>query len=471
MVEDDKYIHDSQALASPAIKERPRAKRRIALWKLTLSNVLLLAGWAVAAPQPAPPETITMWFWGASPAYREALDETLITPFNTGQHRYKLVVEYRATVDSDVRLAAIANRGPDLVYTAGPADVTLLAKAGKLAPLDEYAERYAWKRRLLAPVLDSCRQLGHLYCLPPSLTANGMYYNKRVLRENGWSVPTEVAALEAIMKAAQAKGLYASVTGNHGWQPINRDYASIFINQMVGPMKLRALLSGEGDWSSPQMRAAMTELDRWFKAGYLGGSDYFTIDFDTSLALLRRGRAAFFFAPAISYQWAVNYFTGDAADDLGFAAFPRMNPALPYPIYDIGSAFSFSINANSRVKDGAAMVLDRMLSPAFVVAISRKWPGYWAPPLVDFPDDPAATGIMRSFYDTMRAITQSVKSGTFGYNVISFFPPATKDVFTQDLEAVWLDQETVPEMLDKAGRRFAKERSRGLVTHVPAPPL
>lgn len=425
---------------------------------------------AVLATGPAlAKEKITMWFWGASPAYQQALTDALITPFNTSQNDYELVIEYRTSVDNDVRVAVMAGQGPDLVYTSGPADVTPLAKAGKLAPMEDYAKKYGWEDRLLAPVLNTCKQIGHLYCLPPSVMADGMYYNKAVLAENGWPVPKTKDELETVMKAAQAKGLYASVTGNSGWQPINENYSSIFLNQMVGPKYIHELLSGKGDWSSPDMVAAINELDRWYKAGYLGGKDYFSLNFDSSLSLLQQKRAPFFFAPSFSYQWAVSYFKGADIENLGFTAFPNMNPAQPYPLYSIGSAFTYSINDSSKVKDGAAMVLDMMMSPKFAIDIAKVWPGYWSIPLKDFPNDPSATGITRSYYEAMGAITEAVKKGQIGYKIVAYFPPATKDVFIQDLEAVWLGKETSEEMLAKAGKAFEREFRRGLVQEV-APP-
>jgi raffinose/stachyose/melibiose transport system substrate-binding protein len=413
---------------------------------------------------------ITMWFWGASPANRQALEDALVKPFNRRQSQYQLVIEYRTTVDNDVRIAAIANRGPDIIYTSGPVDVSPLARAGKLEPLERYARMYGWNDRLLGQILNTCRLYAHLYCVTPSLCVNGMFYNKALLRENGWPVPRNREQVEAVMKAAQARGLYASVTGNSGWQPVNEDYVSIFLNQIVGPATLHDLLTGQADWASPAMVAAMSELDRWYKAGYLGGNDYFLLDFDSSLALLHQKRSPFFFAPSFSFQWAANYFKGPEADDLGFAPFPRLNPDLPYPIYDIGSAFTLSINANSKVKDGAAQVLDLILSSEFVLAISKQWPGYWSIPLKQFPNDETAVGVSRSYYQSMAEISTAVSSGAFGYNVAAFFPNATKDLLVQDLEGVWLDQETPREMLIRAGRVFAKERARGsVIDDIPSP--
>jgi raffinose/stachyose/melibiose transport system substrate-binding protein len=441
--------------------------RRVRVSHLAIHLLVLLSPAFAAGSER---ETITMWFWGAVPAYRQALQDALVTPFNRSQDKYKLVLEYRTTVDNDVRIAAIGNRGPDIIYTSGPANVSPLARAGKLEPLEAYAKQYGWADRLLAPVLDACRQYSHLYCVTPSLYADGMFYNKAVLRENGWSVPKSRDEVIAIMKAAQAKGMYASVTGNKGWQPVNEDYISIFLNQIVGPAMIRDLLTGRISWSSPSVEAAMSELDRWYKAGYLGGADYFVLDFDVSLALLHQKRSPFFFASNLSFQWAGNYFKGSEADDLGFAPFPRMNPDLPYPIYDVGSAFTFSINVNSTVKDGAAQVLNMILSPEFVLAISKQWPGYWSIPLKQFPSDPTATGVVKSYYQSMADISASLNSSEFGYHLTSYFPSATTDLLVQDLEGVWLDQETPHEMLIRAGRVFAKERARGLaIDQIPVP--
>ena len=414
---------------------------------------------------------VTLWFWGAVPEYRQALQDTLIDPINRRQNKYELVVEYRTSVDNDVRLAAIASGGPDIIFTAGPGNVWPLARADKLTPMDAYAKRYGWDERLLAPVLNACRQLGHLYCVTPSLFANGLFYNKAVLRANGWELPKTVQQVEVVMKAAHAKGMYASVTGNKGWQPVNEEYLSIFMNQMMGPLEVRNLLTGRAAWSSLSQLAAITELDRWYKAGYLGGNDYFLLDFDGSFALLSEARSPFFFGPTFALQWAAKYFTGAKAEDLGFAPFPQMKPELPYPIYDIGSTFTLSINANSHVKDECAEVIDFILSADFARNIAKLWPGYWSIPLKDFPRDEGAAGVYKLYYQSLSDISSAVKRGAFGFNVTTFFPNRTKESLSQDLEAVWLDEETPREMLERAGKAFANEKRRGSVLEDIATPI
>jgi raffinose/stachyose/melibiose transport system substrate-binding protein len=437
-----------------------------------MRRLIAVAAAAVALSTPAlAREPVTIWFWGAPPNLQEAFAKVLIEPFNASQDKYELQIEFRNTVDNDVRVAVLAGEGPDLVYTSGPSYIAPFAKAGKLEPLDAYAKKLGWSDRLLKPVLDTCQQLGHLYCVPPSLISDGMFYNKALLAEKGWPVPKTLAEAETVMKAAQAAGLYASVTGNKGWQPVNENYASIFINNMVGPAKFYDILTNGASWDSPEMKAAIGESKRWFEAGYLGGKDYFSLNFDQSISLVHDKKSPFFFAPSIGFQWATNYFKGDEAGDFAFAPFPQIDPKLPYPVYDLGVAFTLSINANSKVKDGAAAVLDMILSPDFAKHMAEVWPGYWGIPLKQFPADPQATGLTKSFLEAMATMTAAVDKGSFGYKIGTFFPPATGEIMFKDIEAVWLGKETADDMLAKAGKTYAEEKAKGLVQDLPKPAM
>jgi raffinose/stachyose/melibiose transport system substrate-binding protein len=379
------------------------------MWKVAVIAASLLA---VASSHALAKEPVTLWFWGAPPNLQDAFQKYLVDPFNASQDKYELQMDYQVGIDNNVRTAVLAGQGPDLVYTSGPSYIAPLAKVGALEPLDDYAKKYGWNEKLLKPVLDTCNQLGHLYCMPPSLISDGMFYNAALLKEKGWDVPKNMADVEKVMKAAQADGLYASVTGNKGWQPVNENYTSIFINNIVGPAKFYDILNTGKGWDDPQMKKAIDESARWFKAGYLGGKDYFSLNFDESISLLSQKKAPFFFAPSIGFQWATNYFKGANAGDFAFAPMPQLDPSVPYPTYDLGVAFTLSINAHSKVKDGAAEVLNIIFSPEFAANMAKVWPGYWGIPLKQFPTDPSATGLTKNFLDAMSAMTAAVDKGT-----------------------------------------------------------
>src|SRR5712664_441230 len=198
---------------------------------------LLLAACSSGLGGSAPPgrSNLVMWFWGAPPQQQKTMQQVLINGFDKSQDKYSLSVTFNNAVDTNVQVALSANKGPDVVYSSGPSYAAAYAAEGKLVNMNSYAAKYGWKSELLSPMYQSGTIGGKLYDLPNSVSTYGIFYNKKVLQELGEPVPTSFAQLVAIMKKAQAKGLYASVTGNQGWKPVNLDYASIFLNQDAGP--------------------------------------------------------------------------------------------------------------------------------------------------------------------------------------------------------------------------------------------
>jgi len=437
---------------------------------LLLVAVLLFTATIGSTAVFAEKEVITLWFWGAEPYSQEALNRILAEPYNASQDSYELVIEFRNTVDNDINVALSAGQGPDIVYGSGPAFVMPLAEAGKLAPLDAYSEQYGWKDRLLSPLYDSGTVNGVLYSLPNSVSALGIFYNKKVLSENGWEVPTTIEALEKIMDAAIEKGLYASVTGNKGWKPVNENYASLFLTHFAGPQIVYDCLTGKEKWNNPKVAAAIEKSAEWFKKGYLGGSDYVNLNFSESIQLLADGRSPFFIAPSIGFQWAKSFFTDEKANDLGFIPFPSGSEDVNYPTYTLGTACTLSINANSKVKDEAAKILDKMMTPEFMQAMTEAWPGYWGVPLKDFSkvDTSNMEPLSKAFTEAVIAVSDAVNEGNFGYYTNVFFPAATQTQFI-DIETVWYDQVSVDEFLNKVDKEFTIEFEKGLVPPIPVP--
>jgi raffinose/stachyose/melibiose transport system substrate-binding protein len=180
-------------------------------------------------------QKLVMWFWGAPPAHQKTMQQVLVDGFNNSQSKYTLSVTYDNNVDKNVQVALAANKGPDVVYSSGPSYAAAYAAENKLADMTPYAQQYGWKDNLLSPMYESGTLDGKLYSLPNSVSTYGVFYNKKVLAKLGVQAPATFADLTADMDKAKAAGLYASVTGNKGWKPVNLDYASIFLSHDAGP--------------------------------------------------------------------------------------------------------------------------------------------------------------------------------------------------------------------------------------------
>ncbi|MDX6330139.1 MAG: raffinose/stachyose/melibiose transport system substrate-binding protein [Streptomycetaceae bacterium] len=416
-------------------------------------------------------KTLQLWFWGASPQEQKTMQQVLVDKFNQSQSKYTLKVTFNNAVDQNVQVALSANQGPDIVYGSGPAFSAAYAAQGKLADMTPYANKYGWKNRILAPMYQSGTVNGKLYSLPNSLENIGVFYNKKVLKKLGVPVPTTFTELTADMDKASAAGMYPSVTGDKGWKPVNQNYVSLFLTHVAGGKAVYDALQGKIKWTDPKIAKAVTESADFYKKGYLGGKDYSNLNFTESMQLLSQGKSPFFIGPTLAFQFASDYFNDSAGNtaDLGFVPFPNVDTSLPTPDYTLGTTASLSINAHSKNKDGAAEVIDYMMSDKFAQQINKDWPGYWAVPLKNFNLDPNSyQGLSKQFVLSIKDTIAGVSAGHYGFFAGTFFPPATATAFT-DVDSVWLGTESTTTFLQKIQSTFDTEKAKGLVPPIPQP--
>ena len=76
-------------------------------------------------------EKLELWFWGATPNQRAALEKNLVDAYNESQDEYALEVTFNERVDSNIQTALSAGEGPDIVYGSGPSFVAPFAETRK----------------------------------------------------------------------------------------------------------------------------------------------------------------------------------------------------------------------------------------------------------------------------------------------------------------------------------------------------
>ncbi len=418
-------------------------------------------------------EEITLWFWGAEPYAQEAFKEILVDKYNKSQDKYQLCVEFRPSVDTDMTTALAANQGPDIVYGSGPAFVMPLVEAGKLENMNRYAEKYGWEDKILTPYYEAGKVKGDLYSLTNGVSTMGVFYNKKVLEDNGWKVPTTIEEMENVMDQALEKGLYASVTGNKGWQPVNENYASLFLTHIAGPETMYDVLTGKESWKNDNVVAAIEKTKDWWDKGYLAGEDYVNLNFSESLQLLADEKAPFFVGPSIAYQWAASYFVDEKEENIAFIPFPATKQ-VPNTTYTLGSACTLSINANAKEehKDEAAKIIDMMMNAEFMQEMTSAWPGYWGTPLKDLStvDTSNMNYLSSQYVEVVRDISDAVNKGNFGYYDNVFFPPATQQRII-NIDEVWFETVSVEEYVESLEKEFKTEYEKGIVPPIPKPTM
>ena len=410
---------------------------------------------------------LSMWFWGSTSEQQAALSKNLVDKFNESHPGFHMTVEYRSSVNKDMAVALSAGEGPDIVYESSPSLALNYIRAGKYANLDAYAEKYGWADKLLGCMYDSGVYEGSLYSLPMGMNIIGMVYNKNVLEENGWAVPTTVDELTAIMDEAMAKGMYGSVTGNKGWQPTNEDYTSLFLNSFAGAGKVYDALTDQTPWTDDALVGAINTSAEWYQKGYLG-TDYLSLDWADSAMLLAEGRAPFYFGPLKFIQNLMGYAVDDMADAFGFTVFPAAGdvPAT----YTVGATGLLAINANTQYKDECAEFLDMLMSNDFVESMAKDWPGYWAVPLTTLSDIDMSQfeGLSKMFMEGVANACDAINAGDFGYYNSSYMPAEAFDLMCI-VDSVWLGEKDAESFMKEIDDAFQKEYDAGACPICPAP--
>ena len=91
-----------------------------------------------------------------------------------------------------VNTAISSGTGPDIIlYDPGPGYAGVLAEAGLLLPLDDYAAQYGWDERVAAPAVEATTLDGRFYGMPLTTDLIGMYYNQTLLDQEGMAVPAD----------------------------------------------------------------------------------------------------------------------------------------------------------------------------------------------------------------------------------------------------------------------------------------
>lgn len=413
---------------------------------------------------------ITLWYQrGGNPEQQRILQKDLVAPFNAAHPTTPLTLDVRESSNGDkqIRMAVISGKGPDIVMTPGPSTTLALVQSNRLLPLDDYIKKYNLDKRILAPLLKTGEYKGHNYALPRTFETMVLYYNKTLFDKNGWTPPKTIGELNALAEAMQSRGISPFSVGNADWRAANEWYVTVVLNHHAGPENIDKALKGEILWTDPVFVQAIDVLKDWYQKGWFG-KNYFSLTNDQQALLLAKGGAGMAPNGTFSFDNIVSAFKR-TGQELGIAALPSLREGVPYPIYEIGTGSTMSINKNSANPDGAGAFFDYLYSDAFYDLISADWPGDWNLPLTSIDEAKLAKNVSPLFATTVTSFSKAVAQGNFGYTTWTFWPPATEDYLIHGIEQVWFGQISSDDYLKKVQEIFARELAEGKVPPRPVP--
>lgn len=417
------------------------------------------------APAAFAEDTVSWWYESATPEQQGFLQDLLVAPFEAAHPDIKIRIDYRGSeLDKQLRVAMLSGTGPDLVFTPGPSYVAPMAQAGQLLALDDYAASMGWNDRILPVFLEMGRYDGKLYALPKTYETLGLFYNKTLFDEHGWTPPTNIDELEALCDEMIAAGITPFAAGNANWRGANEWFVSIALNSIAGPDNVYKALTGEIPWTAPPFVEAINKLDEWWAKGYFS-KDYFSLNNNEQTAdLVASGKAGMM--PSGTWSFAnVSIYFPENGTEAGFVGFPSKEGD---PVFALGVGSTLSVNAKSQVADQTAEVLNYIFTPEFYGTMGSAWQGEWNMPLTDLSGVTMADNVMPLYTQVMADLANSVAKGSYGYTTWTFLPPATDSYLINGMEEVWLDRITTEDYLAQLDETFQQEKAEGKVPAIPA---
>lgn len=275
--------------------------------------------------------TLTVGFSEASGTLGTGF-QNLATAFEKANPNVKVDVQGKdwASSQETIRLAMSGNNPPDVMQgNQGWSIDGALWKAGLIANLDPYAEKYGWADEFPESALTvnkfsadgTSLGTGNLVALSQAVEYAGVFYNKELLAEIGITDPTTLddrtTFLDSLDKAKAAGLTPVELGDSDKWPALHN--LSLFNGWYEKPDTINAwVFNTDGTtYDTPGRLKASTDFQDWMKQGYFN-SDALALSFSDALAKFGQGDAVYF----ITGTWALGDVSKALGDKVGFMLFP-----------------------------------------------------------------------------------------------------------------------------------------------------
>lgn len=423
---------------------------------------------AAEAPTKEEKVAVTFWVESATDERQVIISELFQGTFNAAHPDIELELTYQEDLDRVLRTAIQAGAGPDIVSTPGAGFILEYVNAGHVIPLDDLAEQYGWKDKLLPWAYESGVVGDHLYSMPLTYESMIVFYNKTLFETKGWQVPTNRVELDTIIDAAMADDIYPFVYTNSEWKPATEHLIGMFYDHYAGADNVYQALIGEKPWTDDEFVEAMALMNDWFQKGYYSGSidNYHAFTGEDIWSMLANGEGAMMMTGTWSFQ-TVDEFFAESGQEWDWFPMPSLREGVN-AVYALATGQTESISAKSEHPAEAGVVLDWLVNDkgrALQIAASFNF-GEWMIPLryteADFPSE-TDPRVVRFFVD----FGEVTGRGDYGYTTWTFWPAKTEVFLWETFDNVLAGEMTPAEFQAGAQELFEQEKAEGKAPPVP----
>jgi raffinose/stachyose/melibiose transport system substrate-binding protein len=393
------------------------------------------------------PVTISFWDNYTDPTQSKAMD-AIIASF---EQKNTLIKIKRSSMKADdqrklIKPALVSKEGPDLfAYDAGPGYLGVLAKANLLLDLTAQSESLGWKTRFPKWIQERNTFNSKVYGVGTQVEMLGVYYNKKIFKELGVTVPKTYDEFLAICKTAKAKGMVPiSLDDRDQWPAFHIE--SMFYTAVAGKTEIEAVLNGTKSFDQPIFIEALDTFKKLITDGYTTKSPL-AISYDDGNKEFYSGKAAM----RMTGTWMVSGMVENLKDDVGFFLLPSVKSELPL-MAPGGIGGTFAVSADSKNPDAAVKFLDYMFSKE----TAKIW--YEASVIPPVSIDASTINANSLFKDVV--ILSQTPAG-LSYNIDVLMPQKVNDITMNDLQELIAGKKTGADVVKDKQKVFEEEKKKG----------
>ena len=188
--------------------------------------------------------------------------EKIIDDFNKSQD--EIYVEHLEVPnpDQELQIRAVQGNFPDIVEFIGAQkdDLEKYVKGGYLQVLDDFSATHCVNEHFL----EKLKILNGTYVLPLSVNYRGIFYNRRMLEEEGYQIPSTYAELINTMQQIKKSGKLPIVFADKDSWTIHQEWDAIDMSSRGSQDDLfQKVLNGD-NWAYPMIKKINPDIDLLF---------------------------------------------------------------------------------------------------------------------------------------------------------------------------------------------------------------
>jgi len=438
---------------------------KVVTTKIIVVLGIMLLGLTTSASAAQQKIKIVWWNDYTEPSQIKGGEEYIIKPFEAAHPNIKLEIEAFTSTEIEriMRTAVGTGGGPDIITLSGPVHALTYVDANTLVPLDKYAKKFNWDKKIFRWALDVGRYKNHLWDIPLHYETMVLWYNQTMFEEMGWDLPTDWDSLVSLCEKQSAAGIIPFAWGTADYAKANSWMYGTFFNYVAGPKNFKKALLGEMKLTDEPFKKAIGKYYFLWQRGYFSNKQSQALSLSDAWGLWQNRKAAM----KIEGTWAFGQI-GEYSKGFTYnwAPIPQLEPGVKPPVA-IGIGSCVAVNANSKHPDEAAAVIDFLFSDPELAAkrIEAYGGELWVPMEISKKYFPPT--LDKRIIRAITWIGENMAAGNIGYLPWTFVPPRTHAQLWGNLDRVLLNKMSVEEYLANAQKVLDQDISEGNVPPIP----